>query len=158
MSNKKVIPGIHYPFPDDLPLAGRIDLLLGVLSPQQRIFVEEALTNGLDFSKAARIAYNYERAAIINLRPKRTSSKVLVKIMSEIAEQIGVDVEYVIRGLKRESDGEGGDTNSAARIRALGLLGDHLGMFKRETGVNGTIKVEYVNDWRGPTSSTEEDE
>ncbi len=65
---------------------------------------------------------------------------------------IGIDSyeEYIGRGEEREAIGETKKIKFADKLKALELLGKHLGMFKEEIKVNG--KVETTNPFSGLTT------
>lgn len=63
-----------------------------------------------------------------NLRKPQIASEV-ARLSAEIADKAQVDATLVLTGLKREAQLPGDGVPNSARIRALELLGKHLGMF-----------------------------
>jgi phage terminase small subunit len=53
----------------------------------------------------------------------------LEEVKARAGEDVQVDANYVLKGLKKEAEREGEGSTQSARVRAIELLGKHQGMF-----------------------------
>ena len=56
-------------------------------------------------------------------------SAYLSEVQARASEEVQVDANYVLEGLKEEAERLGEGSSHSARVRALELIGKHLGMF-----------------------------
>lgn len=122
------------------------------LTPKQQLFVREYLK---DLSAAAAYRRAGYKAATDNVaaveghkllrNPK--VAQAIKAAQSKRAERTELTADEVIGGLRKEYGRK--DTTGAARVRALELLGKHLGMFPDKQEVSGPkggpIEYEYRN-------------
>ena len=112
------------------------------LTIKQRMFVDEYLTH-LDVARAAlKCGFSPETGRrLLNRVYVRAAIK---KRLEERKKRLKLSEEYVIDRLIREVEKEHGDTHASARVRALELLGRHLGMFWDRQEVVRRSEVVYV--------------
>ncbi len=123
------------------------------LSTRQRLFVEEYLLDCNATKAAIRAGYSPRTAKKAGPR-LLTNPRIRAAIrmrMQERSERTRVSADYVIERLVREAEGEGEDSSPMARVKALELLGRHLGMFWERREVVEPVRVVYVE----ATSSSE---
>ncbi len=101
------------------------------LSARQKAFVQYYIVS-LNATQAAVEAgysskYANRQGAQLLARPKIQAA--IQKAMKERIARVEVDQDYVIQRLKTEAELEGEGASHGARIKALELLGKHLGMF-----------------------------
>lgn len=101
------------------------------MTPKQAAFVLEYLVDLNATQAAIRAGYSEHTAGS---QGQRLLTKVDIQdsisaAQAERAERTGLDAAFVLNGLQREAQaGDTGEPNTA-RIRAMELLGKHLGMF-----------------------------
>ncbi len=116
------------------------------LSTRQRLFVEEYLLDCNATQAAIRAGYSSRTAKKAGPR-LLTNPRIRAAIrmrMQERSERTRVSADYVIERLVREAEGEGEDSSPMARVKALELLGRHLGMFWERREVVEPVRVVYV--------------
>lgn len=101
------------------------------LTPKQRRFVEQYLVDLNATQAAIRAGYSAKTA---NREGARQLSKVDVRAAISSAQRArsqrtAITQDYVLSRLQKEAEREGEGSSHAARISALKLLGDHLGLF-----------------------------
>ena len=113
------------------------------LTYQQQMFID-AYVAGHNATKAAIIAGYSEGSA------RQQASRILARdyIKEEVdrrrqdaVAKLNLSPEFVLQRLQAEANGLGPGTSAEARIKALELLGKHMGMFveKREIEHSGEI-------------------
>ena len=113
------------------------------LTYQQQMFID-AYVAGHNATKAAIIAGYSEGSA------RQQASRILARdyIKDEVnrrrqeaVTKLNLSPEFVLERLQTEANGLGPDTSAGARIKAVELLGKHMGMFvdKREVEHSGGI-------------------
>lgn len=112
------------------------------LTTQQLTFVEEYLFD-LNAKRAARRA-GYAPATAARLLRKPHIRAAIKRRMDERKERLKLSEEYVINRLIKEAEYEGEAGNATARVRALELLGKHLGMFWDRQETVQRSEVVYV--------------
>lgn len=113
------------------------------LTAKQAAFVEEYLVDLNATAAAIRAGYASKSARKVgsNLLTLPHIQAAIQEAMAERRERVEVTQDYVLARLKAEAELKGKGASHVGRIRALELLGKHLGMFteKREiSGPNGT--------------------
>ena len=113
------------------------------LSARQQAFVDEYCVDRN--AKQAYIRAGYSAKTAETAGP-RLFGNVEVRAaidakLAKLAEKVEVDAQWVLERLKREADGKGQDTTSAARTKATELLGKHLGLFEERIHVTGAPLV-----------------
>jgi phage terminase small subunit len=101
------------------------------LTPKQQLFVEEYLVD-LNATAAARRAGYSARTAneqgAQNLA-KLSIQKAIQAAMQARSQRTKIDQDYVLHRLRCEAELTGVGGSPSARVRALELLGKHLGLF-----------------------------
>lgn len=128
------------------------------LTDKQARFVQEYLIDCNGTQAAIRAGYSKRTARDIaaeNLA-KPNIAEAIAKRQAKVATKAEVTQEWVIAKLRQAADeclGDGDKRNAAAGIKAVELLGKHLGMMvdRQQVEQSGTltVEIEYVNDWRG---------
>lgn len=126
------------------------------LTPKQQRFIEEYLVDLNATQAAVRAGYSEKTAEAIgheNLRKPQIQEKVSAAIR-ERAERTGITQERVVEELGKVAFQEASDASSSelkysSKLKALELLGKHLGMFEgkkgqEESGVGGVIVLSAV--------------
>lgn len=123
-------------------------------TPKQQAFAAEFLANGRNASAAYRSVYSAGRMSDDAVR--KEASRLLKNphvaptvraAVEKAAEAVEVTAEWVLQKLKTEAEDKGEGASQSARIRALELLGKHIGMFaekKPEGAVRARITTVEV--------------
>jgi phage terminase small subunit len=115
------------------------------LTPKQERFVQEYLKDLNAAAAARRAGYSAKTADMIGyqLLQKTTVSEAIVAAKAERARRCKLTATWVIRRLRREAIKA---RSPAARVRALELLGKHLGLFvdRHEVNMGQRVVVEIV--------------
>jgi hypothetical protein len=77
--------------------------------------------------------------------------------MRERRERLKLSQDYVIERLIKEAECDAADGNATARVRALELLGKHLGMFWDRQEVVQRSEVVYVEVAGNPAQALPEE-
>jgi phage terminase small subunit len=110
------------------------------LTAKQARFVEEYLVDCNGAAAARRAGYSVHRAdrqAQENLR-KPAVAAAISEAQAKRAERMEITADWVLERLREEATRHGPDSSQAARVRALQLLGLHLGLFTKRVEVSGT--------------------
>lgn len=112
------------------------------LNPQQKRFVEEYLIDLNATQAAIRAGYSKKTAKAQGSRLLTHVDVVAAVTSAQKARTARTEVnqDYVVTGLVAEAELKGEGSSSPARIRALELLGKHVGMFTEKhehSGPNG---------------------
>lgn len=97
------------------------------INPKQSAFVEQYLIDRNATAAAGRAGYsdpNYGRQLLTN-----PNVEAAIKAgLDTAAQEAQVSAQWVLERLKGEATHSGGDSSHSARVAALKLLGQHLGM------------------------------
>jgi len=118
------------------------------LTAKQAAFVNEYLIDLNATQAAIRAGYSTKTAGKIgfeNLQKPEIAAAV-AEAQAERADTTHLSAEWVLERLKREAEGEGPDTNSAARTKALDLLGRHLALFIDRVEQSGEMTVRVIRE------------
>ncbi|MCP4549270.1 MAG: terminase small subunit [bacterium] len=118
------------------------------LNDRQTVFVAEFAIDSNATRAALAAGYSQRAATSTGLRLKNIKKVrlVLAAYKERALTRAKVDADYVINGLKRESEFMSEGCSHGARVSALGKLGDHLGLFDRKVQVG----VELSGPNQGP--------
>lgn len=107
------------------------------LKPKHAAFVREYLIDFNATQAAIRAGYSKKTAASQSWDLLRKPE--IQAAIQKVGAKAEITAEEVLRGLKREAQGAGEDTNTGARVSAWGLLGKHLKLFteKHDLTSNG---------------------
>lgn len=118
------------------------------LTPKQERFVQEYLVD-LNATQAA-IRAGYKNAEIgRQLITKNNVSAAIQEAKRKRSERTEISQDYVLMGLKEIADQEASDAAASelkysSKLKALELLGKHLGMFtdRVENKVDAAVRIE----------------
>ncbi len=101
------------------------------LTPKQKRFIEEYQVDLNSSAAARRAGYSTKTAEWIGpqLLGKSHVSEAIQKALEERRERVQIDADYVLARLKEEGEFTGEGSSHSARVRALELLGKHVGLF-----------------------------
>jgi hypothetical protein len=123
------------------------------LSPRQRRFVEEYLTDLNATQAAIRAGYSARTA---NEQGPRLLVNVGIATAIQTAQEarsqrVLITQDDVLRGLHREATFTGDGSSHSARVSAWGLIGKHLGMFveRRQLGEDGEVFTIAITNGSG---------
>ncbi|MCF4151765.1 terminase small subunit [Dethiosulfovibrio sp. F2B] len=118
------------------------------LTAKQKAFVSEYLVDLNATAAAIRAGYSERSARKIgaNLLTLPHIQAAIQEAMTERRERVEVTQDYVLTRLKAEAELKGKGASHVGRIRALELLGKHLGMFvdRSKIDVEGGLEI-YVS-------------
>lgn len=123
------------------------------LTPKQERFVQEYLVDLNATQAAIRAGYSKNRASELGyqLLQKTTVQSAVQKAQKDRSERTEITQDYVIKKLKaiadqEASDGTDSELKYSSQLKALELLGRHLGMFTDRMKVEGAVPVVIVGD------------
>ena len=97
------------------------------MTPRQNLFVSEYLQD-LNATRAARDAgFAHPNVQGSQLLAKPHVRKRLDEAIMARSERLRIDADWVLSRLEHEAQGQ--DNSAAVRVRALELIGKHLGIF-----------------------------
>lgn len=104
------------------------------LSDKQKAFVQEFQVDRNGTQAAIRAGYSKKTAySIANENLKKPEiAAAIAKAQAAAQERTEITTDFVIAGLLVEAQGKGVDTSPAARVKAFQLIGEHIGMWKKE--------------------------
>ena len=110
------------------------------MTPKRAAFVLEYLVDMNAAQAAIRAGYSEHTARTIGseLLTFPDVQDAITEAQAERAERTKVDADFVLKGLCREAEAGDTDDPNTARIRAMELLGKHLGMFVERAAVEVT--------------------
>jgi phage terminase small subunit len=118
------------------------------LPGKQQRFVEEYLKDLNATAAARRAGYSSKNADKIGhkLVGKSRVSEAIVAAKAERAARCKLSATWVIRRLRKEATARGKNSSPSARVKALELLGKHLGLFadRHEVNIGQRVTVEVV--------------
>ena len=118
---------------------------MAAITPKQQRFCEEYVIDLNGTQAAIRAGYSPAAAKeqAHRLLTKAHVQECLKGLQDQASERCAIDVDYVVRGLKREAeDLEAGSGSS--RVSALEKLGKHIGMFKDRVEHSGEIGLKRI--------------
>lgn len=118
------------------------------LTPKQQRFVDEYLIDLNATQAAIRAGYRKKAAYAMgreNLHKPQIAEEI-ARRQAELADQAGVTVAEIVAMLKVEAKRVDDGASHSARVRAIELLGKHIGMFKDRLEVSGTVPVVIIPD------------
>ena len=123
------------------------------LTPKQERFVQEYLVDLNATQAAIRAGYSKNRASELGyqLLQKTTVQSAVQKAQKDRSKRTEITQDYVINKLKaiadqEASDGTDSELKYSSQLKALELLGRHLGMFTDRMKVEGNVPVVIVGD------------
>ncbi len=123
------------------------------LTPKQERFVQEYLVDLNATAAAKRAGYSGKRASELGyqLLQKTTVQAAIQKAIQARSRRTEVTQDYVIGKLreiadKDASDAQDSDLRYSSKLRALELLGKHVGAFERKEEPQGDGEVTIVID------------
>lgn len=116
------------------------------LTPRQRQFVDEYLLDANATQAAVRAGYsqNTVRKNIPRLLATPNIARAIETAQARRSIRLQVTQDDVVRSLLRQSEYEDEGASHHARVRALELLGKHLGMFVERPASDNSTKVAIV--------------
>lgn len=124
------------------------------LTPKQQRFAEEYLVDLNGAAAYRRAGYrarsdHVASAAAAKLLANAGIAAAITAAQAVRSSRTRVDADYVVTRLKAEAETAGKGSNPIARVKALELLGKHLGLFtdrlRAEIGVQLQIVEEIVD-------------
>ena len=108
------------------------------VTPRQAAFVNEYLIDLNATQAAIRAGYSQRRAQEIGyqLLHKPTVAEAIQKALAERSERVKLDADWVVCRLREEAEFTGEGSSPSARVKALELLGKHLGLFPLRGNLN----------------------
>ena len=123
------------------------------LTPKQERFVQEYLVDLNATAAVKRAGYSGKRASELGyqLLQKTTVQAAIQKAIQARSRRTAVTQDYVIGKLreiadKDASDAQDSDLRYSSKLRALELLGKHVGAFERKEEPQGDGEVTIVID------------
>jgi phage terminase small subunit len=116
------------------------------LTAKQQRFVDEYLKDLNATAAAERAAYKHPNkqgpALLVNLGVQ----EAIVAAKADRAARCKLSATWVIRRLRKEATAKGLNSSPAARVKALELLGKHLGLFpdRHKVDVKEHVTLEIV--------------
>jgi hypothetical protein len=123
--------------------------MAGKLNLRQAAFVREYLIDLNATAAAGRAGYKHPNVQGPRLLVNVGVAQALEAAQAKASAKAGLTHQYVINGLKREAENHDEGSSASARVRALELLGKHLGMKFTDTAKHeheGIIEVRIVAD------------
>lgn len=114
------------------------------LTAKQARFVEEYLVDLNATQAAIRAGYSERTAKAIGCE-NLTKPDVIAAVSAaqdKRTKKVELTQEWVLERLAAEAEDHGEDSTASARIKALELLGKHIGMWPNKVKVEGSVDVE----------------
>lgn len=124
----------------DSDLSGTIKgVIIVALNERQLRFVEAMLVAETSTAAAIAAGYDQKRARITasELLARQDIQDAIARLRAERAERTGITADWVVQQLQAEAGKTGEGSSHGARIRALELLGKHVGMWPTKVEVTG---------------------
>ena len=121
------------------------------VTPRQAAFVNEYLIDLNATQAAIRAGYSQRRAQEIGyqLLHKPTVAEAIQKALAERSERVKLDADWVVCRLREEAEFTGEGSSHSGRVRALELLGKHLGLFplrgNLSLSLDGPVDVQHAS-------------
>lgn len=124
--------------------------MAGDLTPKQRRFVEEYLVDLNATQAAIRAGYSgrtARQAGAENLA-KPVIREAVAAGQAALSERTEVSQNWVVTRLRDEATLTGEGASHSARVKAIELLGRHIGMWPNKVDVSGSVRheVKVVSD------------
>jgi phage terminase small subunit len=103
------------------------------LTPKQERFVQEYLIDLNATAAARRSGYKWPDKIGPRLVGESRIAAAITAAQQGRSERTQIDQDYVVQRLVTEAEREGEDASHAARVKALELLGRHVGMWPEAT-------------------------
>ncbi|MFL6872006.1 MAG: terminase small subunit [Candidatus Azotimanducaceae bacterium] len=114
-----------------------------MVTPKQTIFVHEYLRD-LNATRAARDAgFAHPNVQGSQILAKPHIKKRLAEAILERSKRLQIDADWVVSQLEKEAADQ--SNSSAVRVRALELLGKHLGVFSSDKLVANTTTTLFAD-------------
>ncbi|MPM16320.1 hypothetical protein SDC9_62698 [bioreactor metagenome] len=102
------------------------------MTPKQAAFVNEYLIDLNATQAAIRAGYSptwANKQAHLLIGKNRQIAELIQKGLSERSERVKINADWVVCRLREEAEFQGEGSSPSARVKALELLGRHLGLF-----------------------------
>ncbi len=119
-----------------------------MLTPKQERFVGEYLIDLNATQAAIRAGYSPRTAdkKAASWVGKGRVSEAIKSAQEARSEKAGITAEWVLQRLKTEAERQGAGAGHAARVRALELIGKHVGMFIDRVSVETPSRLVIVEE------------
>lgn len=123
------------------------------MTAKQKAFVEEYLVDLNATQAAIRAGYSPATANVIG--PENLSKPCIQAAVAEAkrkrSERTEISADFVLKELYGIAKGEADDGNDShmkfsAKLKALELIGKHIGMFEKQEQKDATIRVVFGDD------------
>ncbi len=105
------------------------------MTPKQAAFVDEFLIDLNATAAAARAGYKNPEIGR-QVITKNDVAEAIQKALAERTERVKLDADWVVCRLREEAEFTGEGSSPSARVKALELLGKHLGLFPLRGNLN----------------------
>jgi phage terminase small subunit len=128
------------------------------LTAKQQRFVQEYLID-LNATQAA-IRAGYSPVTANQTGPENLVKPGIIeeinRLQKVISDKFDLTMEWVVEQLRIEATNRSDNASHSARVRAIELLGKHIGMFSEKIRIEDTIKLQIVEEIIEPTCNTED--
>lgn len=118
------------------------------VTPRQAAFVNEYLIDLNATAAAARAGYKNAEIGR-QIITKHAVSEAIQKALAERTERVKLDADWVVCRLREEAEFTGEGSSPSARVKALELLGKHLGLFplrgNLSLSLDGQVDVQHAS-------------
>lgn len=118
------------------------------MTPRQAAFVNEYLIDLNATAAAARAGYKNAEIGR-QIITKHAVSEAIQKALAERTERVKLDADWVVCRLREEAEFTGEGSSPSARVKALELLGKHLGLFplrgNLSLSLDGQVDVQHAS-------------
>ena len=118
------------------------------MTPKQAAFVDEFLIDLNATAAAARAGYKNPEIGR-QVITKNDVAEAIQKALAERTKRVKLDADWVVCRLREEAEYQGEGSSPSARVKALELLGKHLGLFPLRGNLSfsleGQVDVNQAN-------------